>query len=98
MSSILVNTPGIANASSTLASVRNDIDSVFGTLWGRMQVLNDWRGIAGETAQTTMHQFPPNNAARSAVLQNYINILEQQINPGYSQSEVANKNLADQFR
>jgi uncharacterized protein YukE len=98
MTKIIVNTPGIANASNTLRNTQNEIDNAFSTLWGQMQVLADWRGHAGEAAQTTMHQFPPNNTARSSVLQNYINILEQQINPGHTQAETANKSLAAQFR
>jgi hypothetical protein len=32
------------------------------------------------------------------VLQNYINLLEQQVNPGYVSAEAANTKLADKFK
>ena len=63
-----------------------------------MQVLLSWQGSAGTAAQTTMYQFPPNNNARSAVLQSYVDMLQQQINPNYAYAEnVINTSLADLF-
>lgn len=97
MDNILVNTPGIAGASSQLKGIQSAIDSDFNILWGKMQSLNNWRGMAGEAALTTMHQFPPNNDARTAVLQNYVDMLEKQINPCHDHAETVNQNLADRF-
>ena len=37
-------------------------------------------------------------AARSAVLQNYVRMLEQQVSPGYAETETVNTKLADQFK
>ena len=98
MDNILVNTPGIAGAASNLESTRDDINNAFNTLWNGMQVLSSWQGSAGEVAQTTMYQFPPNNNARSAVLQSYVDMLQQQVNPNYAYAEnVVNTSLADLF-
>ena len=98
LDNILVNTHGIAGAANNLENTRDDIDNAFNTLWSEMQVLSSWRGSAGAAAQTTMHQFPPNNNARSSVLQSYIDMLQQQVNPNYTYVEnVVNTSLADQF-
>ena len=98
MGQLLVNTQGISAASSRIRTSNNNINSAFATLRGQMQQLNNWRGAAGTVAQTTMHQLFDGNDSRSAVLQNYINILEQQINPGYTSTETTVKSLADKFK
>ena len=98
MDNILVNIPGIAGAASSLESTRDDINDAFSTLWSEMQMLLSWQGSAGIAAQTTMEQFPPNNNARSSVLQSYIDMLQQQVDLNYAYAEgVVNTSLADLF-
>jgi len=94
----VVKTQGISAASSRIRTSNNNINSAFDTLRSRMLQLENWRGAAGTVAQTTMHQLFNGNNSRSAVLQNYANMLEQQINPGYVATEATNRSLADNFK
>ena len=94
-----VNTDRIASAANKLRTVNNAINSEFSNMQKKAQQLDsNWKGAAGETARTTMYQLFKNNEPRSTVLQNYINLLEQQINPGYIDAETVNTTLADQFK
>ena len=99
MAKQVVNTDRLSSSANKLRSVNNNINSAFGTLRSRgKQLDNSWKGAAGESARTTMYQLFQHNDARSAVLQNYINTIEQQINPGYVSAETTNTKLADKFK
>ena len=93
-----VNSEQISTASNSLRTTIINIDNDFDKLRGRMRQLESWRGAAGTAAQTTMHQIFNFNDARSKVLQNYLNMLEQQVNPGYQSAETTNRSLADKFK
>jgi uncharacterized protein YukE len=93
-----VNAERISSAANRLRTGNNNINNEFSTLRNRMRQLESWRGAAGTAAQTTMHQLFNHNEARSTVMQNYLNMLERQINPGYQNTESTNRSLADKFK
>jgi len=93
-----INTPGVSETAHRIRTVNSNIDNAFRTLRNRMQQLENWRGAAGAVAQTTMHQLFRMGEARSAVLQNYVSMLEKQVNPGYKGAETTNTSLADKFK
>ena len=99
MAKQVVNTDRISTAANKLRSVNTTINSAFGTLRSKAQQIdNSWRGRAGEAARTTMYQLFRYNDARSTVLQNYISMLQQQVNPSYTNTETVNTKLADKFK
>lgn len=99
MSKQIVNTEGIEETVSCLVSVNNAIINKIEELqYHFKEVENTWRSRAGERACTMMYQIFKNSEYRSAVIQNYINLLEQQVNPGYVNKETENTTLADMFK
>ncbi len=95
----VVNTDGIASAAVKLRSVNDNINGRFDTLKNKAKQLeSNWNSAAGSAASTIMYQLFKMGETRSYVIQNYINMLEQQVNPGYSETENVNKSLADQFK
>ncbi len=75
------------------------MDSALDTLKGKVrQVENTWGGQAGEQAMTELYRILQYGEARSTVLQNYINLLRQQVNPSYEGAEEINRSLADRFK
>jgi len=99
MTKLVVNTVGIDLANNKLRTANNAINQEFSTLQNRAKQLdNNWKSIAGDTARDTMHEIFKNNEARSAVLKEYINLLENKVNPGYIVTENNNTKLADQFK
>lgn len=94
-----VDTEGIASVITKLRGVNENINSCFNTLEKKAKLLeNDWKSPAGSRACTVMYELFNGSETRGYVIQNYINLLEQQINPGYESAENANKSLADQFK
>ena len=99
MSRQVVNTDRISASANRLRTVNNNINNEFRTLRNKAQQLdNNWRGAAGETARTTMYQLFNHSEVRSTVLQNYVSMLERQIDPGYKNVETTNTKLADKFK
>ena len=99
MAKQVVNTDRITSSANKLRTVNNTINSEFSTLKNKAKQLDtNWKSAAGETARTTMYQLFNNGEIRSKVLQNYINMLEQQVNPGYTGAETVNTKLADKFK
>lgn len=94
-----VNTEGISSTAEKLKSVNNNINGSFDTLKKTATRLDrGWNSMAGNAACAIMYQLFKTGETRSYVIQNYINILEQQVNPGYTETENINKLLADQFK
>ena len=58
----------------------------------------DWNSSAGDTARTIMYEIFKNSEVRYSVIQNYVNMLNQQVIPGYESAEEPNTSLADQFK
>lgn len=99
MAKQIVNTIGITSSSNKLRTANDSINKEFQTMQNMAKKLDsNWRGAAGEAARTTMYQLFKYSDERSKVIQNYINMLEQQINPGYTDSETVNTKLADKFK
>jgi|GEM_PF-1716024 len=99
MTKQVVNTERIALSVNRLRTVNSNIDGEFSILQRKAKQLDTcWNSPAGETARTTMYQLFANSEIRSAVLQNYVNILEKQINPAYIYAETTNTSLADKFK
>lgn len=94
-----VDTDRILYTVSRLRAADSNMDNEFRNLQGEAKQLElNWKGAAGTAAQTAIYRLFQNNEARSAVLRNYINMLEQQVSPGYIGAETANKKLADSFK
>jgi len=94
-----INTDRVTSAATKLNTANSNINTAFGTLQNKAKQLDsDWNSAAGGIAQTTMYQLFKNSEARSAVLQNYINLLEQLVNPLYIETEAVNTKLADKFK
>ncbi|MDR1210343.1 MAG: hypothetical protein LBK41_08560 [Clostridiales bacterium] len=99
MAKQVVNTDRIASSANRLRAVNNNINNEFRALQDKARQLDsNWKSPAGETAKTTMYQLFKNSEARQAILQNYVNMLEQQVNPGYTSAETVNTKLADKFK
>jgi uncharacterized protein YukE len=99
MAKQVVNTDSILSSVNKLRTVNNNINQAFQTFQNKAKQLdNNWYGAAGDAARTTMYQLFKYNEERSKVLRNYMNMLEQQINPGYINTETVNTKLADKFK
>ena len=95
----LVDTQGISTAAVKLRNINDNISSHFDTLAKKAKFLEtDWNSAAGSLACSKMYELFKNSEIRYSVIQNYINMLEQQVNPGYESAEEANTTLADQFK
>ena len=95
----LVNSELIGAAVSGLRGQNQSINNDFEGFKKKAGALESkWNSAAGSRACTQMYQLFKVNETRSSVLQNYINILEQQVSPGYISAENANTTLADQFK
>lgn len=96
---IVVDSESIAAAAADLNRINSEIQSEFERLEKRSKILSsDWNSPAGNNAVTKMYELFKNSEARFAVLQNYANFLEQQVNPNYNSAEDTNTSLADQFK
>jgi uncharacterized protein YukE len=94
-----VDTDRIAYSANRLRTSNDAINNEFSALKNKAKQLEfNWKSQAGETARTTMYQLFENSKVRSKVLENYIRMLEQQVNPGYAGAETANARLADKFK
>lgn len=94
-----INTDRVASSVNKLRSVNNRIKGKFKKMKNNAATLDsNWKGSAGEAARTAMYQIFSNEEARSAILQNYITILDQQVNPDYVRAETINTSLADKFK
>jgi hypothetical protein len=98
MSKQSIDTTQVTIAVNRMRTMNNNINNEFNALRGKMWPLNSWRGPTGTAAQTLMQQLFNNNEARSAVLQNYTDILERLVNPSYQAAENHNRSLANLFK
>ena len=94
-----IDTDRVTYAANKLRQTDKAINKEFQTLQKAAKRLeSDWKSSAGSAAHTVMYELLKYNEARSAVLQNYISMLEEQLNPGYLKAENANTKLADKFK
>lgn len=93
-----VVTEEIAAAAGTLTQINNQLNNEVDNLQRiGSNLLSSWESAAGSAAQTTLCQLLKGNEARSAVLDNYINMLQQVVNPSYTSAEETNTKLSDMF-
>jgi len=94
-----INTEKVMSAVYRLRAINATINNEFRNLQNIAKRLeNDWKSSAGANAHTTIYQLFKNNEIRSSVIQNYINLLEQQVIPGYINTESVNNKLSDKFK
>lgn len=99
MSEQSINLENVSIAISGLRTANENINNAFRAVETAAKRLDsNWNSRAGSLANTSMYQLLENNTARSTILQNYVNLLEQQVNPGYRSAEETNIKLADQFK
>lgn len=95
----LVNTDGIEAAAIRLNDLNDQISGDFDAMVKQANRLEtDWKSAAGSLACTKMYELFKNSEVRYSVLKNYVNMLNQQVSPGYKSAENANTTLADQFK
>ena len=94
-----IDTARVAASANKLRAVNSNINRQFQSFRGiARRIEGNWNSRAGSTAVTQLYQLLQGNQARSDILQNYINMLAQQVDPGYEGAEAANTSLADQFK
>lgn len=99
MAKQVVDTERIRDAASKLRTADNNMNKEFSTMQrNAKQLETSWKGSAGTAAQTILYSLFQNNEVRSSVIQNYIRMLDQQVDPGYTGAETVNKKLADSFK
>ena len=84
----------------TLKTTNQNISRAFSEMEriARSTLQNNWNSSAGDAAFRQLMELLKGHESRETVLQNYINLLEQQVNPGYLDAEELNKSLASQFK
>lgn len=99
MAKQLIDTDRVLSAANKLRTINTTINDEFRSLQNTAKCLdNDWKSRASNVSQTTREKVFNNNEVRSSVIQNYINILEQQVAPGYVETETVNSKLAEKFK
>ena len=94
-----IDTARVKSSANKLRTVNRNIDGQFQTFRNSaVRISNNWSGRAAERAKTEMYKLFDSGTARSAVLQNYVDMLSQQVYPGYESAEDTNTRLADQFK
>ncbi|MCP8969378.1 WXG100 family type VII secretion target [Ectobacillus ponti] len=97
---IQVDTARVAAAAKGIARCNNKIKQDFAAVESAMKALDSsWEGEASASA---MHSFYEIKHAyyepQYQVIQNFVNFLQQQVDPGYTQTEQTNTSLADAFK
>ncbi len=99
MTKQIIDTVRVGQTIAMLKSVNSAIDNEMTVLEGTPKRLDDgWNSRAGDIACGILRQILSGGKARSAIIRNYINMLEQQVNPGYIATEEHNTKLADNFK
>lgn len=94
-----IDTARVETSANKLRAVNNNINRQFQSFQGSAkQINNTWKGRAAEQAKTQLQNLVNNSAARSTVLENYVRMLSQQVDPSYENAETSNTSLADQFK
>ena len=93
-----VDTEQIAAAAGAITTANGNMNTNFEKIRTLGQSMSgSWNSAAAEAAENLMQQLFKGNEAREAMFQNCANLLSQQVNPGYENSETANTKLADMF-
>ena len=93
-----IDTEQVASTITSLQKIQSNINTSFSTMSGTVtRILDEWQGTASDAARSTFQKVCEGNGARSTVLENYINMLQKQVVPGYNGTEGTNLKLADLF-
>lgn len=100
MPDLKINTDAVMTASTNIKQYNNQMRNNFSSVQNSINQLNScWEGSAATAAIDKFNQIRSDYSEnRYNVLDNYVNFLLQQIGEGYTQTEDANKSLADQFK
>ncbi len=99
MAKQIIDTVRVSQTITKLKSVNSAIDNEMTVLEGTPKRLEGgWNSMAGDIACGMLRRILPGGKARSTVIRNYINMLEQQVNPGYIATEEHNTKLSDNFK
>lgn len=100
LANLKVNTDAVVTAAGNLRSLNNQIRNDFpGVQTAISQLDSSWDGSAATSAISKFNEIKSKfSDARYNVIENYVNFLLQQVGEGYTQTEDANKTLADQFK
>ncbi len=100
MANLKVNTDAVVNAANNLKTLNNQMKNEFPSVQTAINRLDSsWEGAAANNAIRKFNELKSNFCdARYNVIDNYINFLLQQVGEGYTQTENANKSLADAFK
>jgi uncharacterized protein YukE len=97
---IKVDTGRVAAAAQNIANYNNRIRDDFSPVESAMRALNSaWDSTAAEQAMDSFYNIK--NAfhePRYTVMDNFVKFLQQQVDPGYTQTETVNTFLADLFK
>lgn len=87
-------------AAEKIQRYNNQMHENFSSLQNAITRLdNSWEGSAATAAIKKFNEIKSDfKQARYTVLDNYVSFLLQQVGAGYTQTEEANKSLADQFK
>ena len=98
--SIKVNTANVAAAANKIANYNTIIKKEFSSVEAAIKSLDStWVGVASNNAISSFNGIKSAYCdARYDVLDNYVTFLRQQIDAGYTQTEKANKSLADALK
>jgi uncharacterized protein YukE len=97
---IKVDTGRVAAAAQNIANYNNRIRDDFSPVESAMRALNSaWDSTAAEQAMDSFYNIK--NAfhePRYTIMDNFVKFLQQQVDPGYTQTETVNTFLADLFK
>jgi uncharacterized protein YukE len=97
---IKVDTGTVAAAATTIATYNNRIRDDFSSVESAIRALNSvWDSSAAEQAMDSFYNIKNTfHEPRYTVMDNYVKFLQQQVDPGYTQTETVNTFLADLFK
>ncbi|WHZ02755.1 WXG100 family type VII secretion target [Neobacillus sp. YX16] len=97
---IKVDTGRVAAAAKNIANYNNRIRDDFSPVESAMRALNSaWDSTAAEQAMDSFYKIKNTfHEPRYTVMDNYVKFLQQQVDPGYTQTETVNTFLADLFK
>lgn len=94
-----IDTETVTQFADGLNSVNQNINDDFERFKAKAETLEDsWHSSAGARACKKMYEIFSLSKSRSAVIQNYVNLFRQQVNPNYISAENTNTSLADEFK
>ena len=93
-----VNTMQISAIANAISSANSTLDAEFSNVQSAGQnMASNWNSEAGRSAITKMYELFRGNEARSTILENHVNYLQQTVVVNYNSAEQSNNELSDLF-